>query len=500
MKKRVGFALVTAVVISAFLMTAIVGVSTVLVSQLRIQSQAGLSRKALYYAEAALQKYYQDACNKAATTDIRTALLNSPYYYSSLTSSYSSWSSDSEVVYKIAPDDTQSFTWVKAKQITGGYQFIAMGVVCNNKVSDLGYATLQDIASGTGAAGYTVLARRVVQLPASGLSIPEYSPFKYGLFAGSVITQHGSSTYKAPESLESDLLGIYAGDYLLMRNTTFSNYVDVGAHNTVIVGSAWKESPHSAQLTLSPVDLAFWQAQFQDFLSGNGVYSGTDSTHMNTNDLKVKAAIAEYLTGKPVGSGEPSGYLYTTPGEVAALWAALSSSTQPPTQPGSGPFSLSEGGISADQYAQLRNTFNTTVFYVQDSATVSGASIDEQNVYNGVLVSGGSLSCSTGVHDTISSDLLVRPVFISADDLTFNGSGVYQGSFYTSGNFTQNGSIKGLSGSIIAATGSITIDGSAGVSLINYAAGNIQLENGFHVSVTAQSGWREADLSTFSAF
>lgn len=491
MKKRVGFALVTAVVISAFLMTAIVGVSTVLVSQLRIQSQVGLSRKALYYAEAALQKYYQDACNEAATADIRTALLNSPYYYSSLTSSYS-WSSDSEVVYKIAPGDTQSFTWVKAKQITGGYQFIAMGVVCNNKVSDLGYATLQAIASGTGAAGYTVLARRVVQLPASGLSIPEYSPFKYGLFAGSVITQHGSSTYKAPESSESDPLGIYAGDYLLMRNTTFSNYVDVGAHNTVIVGSAWQESPHSAQLTLSPVDLAFWQAQFQNFLNGNGVYSGTDSTHMNTSDLGVRTAIGMYLTGKPVGLGEPSGYLYTTPGEVAALWAALNSSTQP----SSGPFS----GISAAKYAQLHNTFNTTVFYVQDSATVSGASIDEQNEYNGVLVSGGSLSCSSDVHDTISSDPLVRPVFISADDLTFNGAGVYQGSFYTSGNFTQNGRIDGLSGSIIAATGSITINGSAGVSLINYAAGNIQLENGFHVSVTAQSGWREADLSTFSAF
>lgn len=501
MKKRVGFALVTAVVISAFLMTAIVGVSTVLVSQLRIQSQAGLSRKALYYAEAALQKYYQDACNEAATADIRTALLNSPYYYSSLTSSYS-WSSDSEVVYKIAPGDTQSFTWVKAKQITGGYQFIAMGVVCNNSISGLAYGTLQAIANGTGPTGYTVLARRAVQLPTSGLSIPQYSPFKYGMFAGSGILQTGNSDYSAPGTSPSNVLGVYAGDRVVMKETTFSGCVDVGAHNTVNVKSAYLTSPHGAQLTLSAVDLAFWRTQFKDFVNGTGVYGGSTtpegdtSRYMDTSDAKVRTAIGKYLIGKAGGSGEPSGYLYTTPGEVAALWAALSLSTQP----GSGPFSLSGGGISAAQYTQLNSHFLTTVFYVRDSATSLDATLATEHgtcpQYNGVLVSPGSMLMLSGAN-TISS---TGAVFICEGDITFDGSGDYQGTFYTQGSFTQNGSTKHFSGSIIAGSGSVDLHGSGNISLINYAAGNIQLENGFHVSVTAQSGWREADLSTFSAF
>lgn len=524
--RRLGFALVSAVVIAAFLMTAVVGVSTILVSQLRSQSQQALSRKALYYAEAALQECFSAACDTGDTTGIRAALVGGdkgnnppPQSYPVLWTCTRSGDSGS-VLNSIAPGDKQSFTVVQAKPVTQGYQFIAMAVICDRDISGL---TATELQSGS---KYTVLARRIVQMGATGLSVPGgTSAFNYGMFAGSGVIQNGSSGYAAPYSTALDPLLIYAGATVDMHTTAFTGFVDVAAHSTVdvnkttnsgtIPGTNTTLAPHSAQLTLPSIDLAYWQSQFKAFLTGGPPYDGdtatkldasgntyTDAdTYMDTKHNGVADLVANYIPATqlvtapdPTGTYDFSTFQYATPSEVVQLWSDLSSH--------SGSFA----SLYADEtdhltWQQLVKTFAHTVFYVQDSATSLDETIaaDKQAPcpqYNGVLVCPGTLYSNCNEAPQYST----AGVFLCNEGITFDGSGTYQGTFYTTKGFRQNGSTKGFYGSIIAGTGNIDLNGSADVTLVNYAAGNLQLEGSFKVGVAAQSSWAEVDLPAWTAF
>jgi hypothetical protein len=496
MKKRTGrpgFALVTVIVLSAFLLVSIIGVGTVLTSQLQSQSQQVLSRKALYYAEAALQECFSAACDPNNTT-IRTKLLNGTTY----TGSWARSGDTGSVLSIIAPDDKQSFTVVKAKPVTVNsnkdFQFIAMAVICDHDISDLSVSDLQN------GIGYTVLSRRIVQLGATGLSVPGgMSTFKYGMFAGTGIIQNGNSSYTAPLSSQSDPLYIYAGDSVNMKVTTFTGYVDIAAHNTINIGGGDNTTlaPHSAEMALPPINLAYQQSQFVAFLLGLPPYDGdttvkqdadgntyTDAgLYMDTAHHSIAGIINHYIPFQSVNiSGYPL-YFYTTPAQVSTLWHDLSNRT--------GYFTSLDNAT----WQQLVNTFAHTTFYVQDSATSLNATIGSDQ-YNGVMVIPGSLNYSNGAANAYTT----AGVFLCNKNITFNGSGVYQGTFYTQGSFTQNGSTKGFYGSIIAGTGDIRLNGKGTIDLINYASGNLLLEDGFKVGLAAQSGWSETDLSAWTSF
>lgn len=468
--KRRGFALVSAVVISAFLMVAIVGVSAILTSQLRSQAQEGLSRKAFYDAEAALQRAFSAACDTGDTTGIYAALSGAtPARFESAAA--------------VVAGDSNSFTWIKAKPVFAGatllrYEFVAEGVVCDKNVSALSSAQLK---AGT---GYSVLSRRVIQLQAGAdFASKGGNAFDYGLFAGSGIIQNGKSSYHAPEGP----VDVYAGTNINMKTSSFDAGIDIYAHGTVDVKSySGVKQEHAEQVTLPPIDLAYWQTQFKAFLNGTAPYDGSDPAHMNTSSPLVRAAIASYLTGKNVTVAGYSGYLYTTAAEVAGLWQALS---QPAP---SGAF----GTLTATQYKQLHDTFSKTAFYVQDTASSLNATVPD-HAYAGVLVCPGTLSFDGHGGPPYSTGA----VFVSKGSLTFNGRGTFQGTFYTEGTFLHNGSTSELYGSVIALQGDIHFNGaSKDTNLVNYAAGVTELESEFSLSDKMGSGWSEVDLSTFSGF
>jgi len=474
MLKRQGFALLSAILIAAFMLAIVAGIGATLAAQMRAQAQAGVSKEAFYYAEAALQEAFLAACNSADNPEIRTYLLNP-------SKASLAWNENGVSVAHVS-SDVRAFTWVKAKVVSSKYEFIAEGVVCDRDVHAL---SATQLGAGT---GFNVLARRVITLTASGLSeTKQGSVFKYGLFGGGDIAQNGNSDYVGVPSG----IGIYADGNITMNGGTTLTGINVFAHGTVNVNlvDGTKEA-HARELTVAPIDFVYLQSQFVAFLNGTAPYDGTVVQHMNTSDGKVQTAIGKYLTGKAGGAEEPFGYLYTTPGEVAALWAALS----PATQPATGPFSLLGGGISEAQYTQLHGTFSTTVFYVQDAAGSLKATIPPNDV-SGVLVCPGALAFNA------KGSMGSGAVFICEGNLTFDGKGIFVGTFYTDGNaiFTQNGSGT-VKGSILAPNGSITFNGKEEVTLVNFAEGNFELDEHFQAVETLSSGWAEADDGAFKAF
>lgn len=489
MLKRQGFALISAILIVAFMLAMVAGIGATLTSQMRSQAQAGVSKKAFYYAEAALQEAFLAACNSADETGIRTYLLNP-------SNSSLAWNENGVYASRVV-GDARAFTWVKAKPVFTvddhghntttvlRYEFIAEGVICDSAL------TASQVSSGT---GFNVLARRVITLAASGLSVAKQgSVFKYGLFGGGSIAQNGNSNYKG----DPPGINIYSAGNITMNGGTTLTDINVFAHGTVNANvTDGTIEAHARELTVAPIDFAYWQSQFVAFLKGTSPYDGiipagsAVGEHMDTSDVKVRTAISKYLIGKASGVEEPFGYLYTTPGEVAALWTALSSVTQPET----GPFSLSEGGISEDQYAQLHGTFSTTVFYVEDFAGGLNVTIPPSDV-RGVLV------CPGGMTLNAKGNGGAEAVFICSGDLTFNGKGFFIGTFYTDGDaaFTQNGSGT-VHGSIIAPNGRITFNGKEDVTLVNFAEGNVELDEQFQSIETMSSGWAEADYGAFKTF
>lgn len=465
--KRQGFALISSIVIASFLLVTVVAVSAMLTSQLRSQSLEGLSRKAFYYAEAALQDSFSAACNTGDATGIRSALLGTtPVAY--------------DGPAKMVAGDSGSFTWIKAKPVFSGvtvvrYEFVAMGVVCDSSLSGLSSA---DLKAGI---GYSVLSRRVIKmLTAADFDSKDGNVFQYGLLAGSGIIQNGNSAYHAPQGP----VDLYAGTNITMKTSSFDADIDIYAHGTVKVKSySGVLQEHADQVTLPPINLAYWQTQFKAFLDGTAPYNGNPQ-YMDMRPQLVKDAVGKYISRKSATSG----YLYTTPSEVANLIAALK-------------FDFSDRKdlffLITDPvvYKQLQDTVSKTVFYVQDSASSLNATIPDRP-FSGVLVCPGQLTFdSKSVFDSTGA------VFMSKGNLTFNGSGKFQGTFYTEGTFLHNGSTSELYGSVIALQGDIRFNGaSKDTNLVNYAAGNTEAETQFSLTKPIGSGWSEVDLSKFSSF
>lgn len=469
--KRQGFALISSIVIASFLLVTVVAVSAMLTSQLRSQSLEGLSRKAFYYAEAALQDSFSAACNTGDATGIRSALLGTtPVAY--------------DGPAKMVAGDSGSFTWIKAKPVFSGvtvvrYEFVAMGVVCDSNLSDL---SSEELKAGT---GYSVLSRRVVEmLTAADFASKEGNAFQYGLFGGSGVIQNGSSAYHAPEGD----VDVYAGTNLTMKTSVFDDNIGVYAKGTAKIKNpdevrVFQEG--APQVTPPPINLAYWQTQFQAFLDGTAPYNG-DGVHMDTQPTDhplVNSAIQSIL--RPEGA---PGFKYVTPANVANLCAALAPAV---------PDALVWPGVDITIYQQLQSTLARTVFYVQDSASSLNATIPD-HPFSGVLVCPGQLTFDAkhGINfDTTGV------VFMSKGNLIFNGSGKFQGTFYTEGTFLHNGSTSELYGSVIALQGDIRFNGaSKDTNLVNYAAGNTEAESQFSLTKPIGSGWSEVDLSKFSSF
>lgn len=480
--KRRGFALLSAILIAAFMLAVVTGIGATLISQVRSQAQAGVSKKAFYYAETALQDSFSAACNPADSTGIRAYLL-------AASQSSLAWNKNGAYAVPVA-GDARAFTWVKAKKIFDSgnkflrYSFVAEGVVC-----DRSNLTRALFVAGT---GFNVVARRVIELGAGGLSAGDAgSIFNFGVFSGSGMVQKGLATYNAPLGPVT----IYAGTEIDLNNTTLGPGITAIAHDTVDVKD-WTIPPeeHGRQLVAPPIDLAYWQSQFVAFLNGTTPYDGTipsGSTvaqYMDTHIDAVRTAIQYYLTGKPVSVSGYSGYQYTTPLEVANLYAALAPAT--PT----GKFAT----LTTSQYKDVKDTFFRTVFYVQDSAGSLNATIPD-HPYSGVLVCPGTLGFdSKSVIDPPPSGA----VFMSKGDLTFNGAGKFQGTFYTEGNFIHTGNTEDFYGSIIALKGNVGLNGGGGqtFNLVNYAANDTELAMHFQAIETIGTGWSEADYLAFTGF
>ena len=223
--KRRGFALLSAILIAAFMLAIVTGIGATLASQVRSQAQAGVSKKAFYYAEAALQESFSAACN-SADTGIRPRLLGNPEPPHPVLPQ--AWPGQPGQI----PADIRAFTWVKAKPVFDSgnkllrYELIAEGVVCDRDVSTL---SSDELRAGT---VFNVLARRVITLAASGLSVSKQgSVFDYGLFAGLNITQNGHSDYQGnPSGID-----IYSDGDISMNGGTTLYGIDVYAHGTVDV-------------------------------------------------------------------------------------------------------------------------------------------------------------------------------------------------------------------------------------------------------------------------
>ena len=420
---REGFALITAVVISAAILATIVGIATLTVRETRVQAEQNLSDQALAVAERGLA----DVVSRFKT--------DKTPFVTDFIKNY-----DVNRVWELPPSSGtvsaggHAFYWVKVKVLQKGtaanpegkYEVYAAGFIAGESVSGKSSEQLKALAADR----TKVLARRVVQLTAEGNvdvtlgtlgspgspaipgspgspeipAIPAIPPsppdgtsaFDYGLFTGVNFEMSGSKNLANLST--GGTSGIYAAGNIepITGSPTFSDlqlYAEGSIDKDVAKMLAGSSEVHpgynvSPKPTFPDLNFEEYMDWFDAFVAGTAPFDGSKAGYPDLSNATVRSAVLAAL-GNPENNNvtvDGQSHHFVTP-------TALSSYTN---QVVSGSFVksvMSTVPVEAiPALIALPSTLSKSVFYVRTSVTDPNVTWQSNREYlAGVIVSSGNI-------------------------------------------------------------------------------------------------------------
>ena len=497
---RQGFALITAVVITAAILATIVGIATLTVRETRVQAEQNASDQALAVAERGLA----DVVSRLKT-DLAIEAIDRPKDVA--------W----EPRLSIDSDGTEvstvktgahSFYWVKVVPTSyenankdRDYAIYAAGFIVRPKITDdEGNTTYDSLALKALAASTTdVIARRIVSLTSYGIVKWETSegtplipgnpgtqgdlswPFSYGLFTGETFNMVGSKNLANVTT--SGTSGMYAvQDITMTSNHTLSN-ADLFAEHAIlaegitVVGGTLDSISHRpapGTATFPKLDLEAYMDLFDAFVSGTAPFNGSKDDYPDLSLANVRSAVLTAL-------GDPQNSNVTVDGQIHHFVtpASLSNYTD---QVVSGSLVASlEGSLKPNEIIALQalsSTLSKSVFYVRDSGGDKPKDADatwtsDRANLAGVIVCSGNVRF-TGCPDFASGQ--VAAILAQGNiDIAGSTKDVSRGIFYAEGTVKYAGGGKDNEGTgqfegQIISQGTVKFDGGGGVTFKNYSS------------------------------
>jgi len=514
---RQGFALITAVVISAAILATIVGIATLTVRETRVQAEQNASDQALAVAERGLA----DVVSRLRTDQV-IALPDSVPWEPSF-----SYGTTGTVNLS-----GHAFYWVKvvpkgAANTDRDYEIYAAGFIAGENISGKTSGQLKDLAADS----TKVLARRVVQVTGT-MSSSGPSAFDYGMFTGTSFSMVGSKDLANVTA--AGTLGIYATqDITMTSNHTLTDLQLYAEHAidasgvTVVAVPPTTPPPTLASIshpnwpstaTFPPLDLEKYMHLFDAFVAGTAPFDGHpvfDSNGVQTNVGYPDLSNATVRNAVLAAMGNPQSNNVTVGGQThhfviqdnqnwlsnyTAKVVALDTVTDTP--PGTLPGTLPS--LTLNQRIALKSTLSKSVFYVRTSATNENVKWQSDREYlAGVIVCSGTVDF-TGCPDFADGQ---KAAILAQGNIDIAGSTsgntAARGIFYSEGEVKYTGS-GWFDGQLISQD-TIRFTGSGDVTFEKYSSmfGNLlpggdttTVVNGFSQN---PSGWTEKDWSKFQS-
>jgi hypothetical protein len=506
---RQGFALITAVVISAALLATIVGIATLTVQETRSQAQQGVSGEALAIAERGLSDAVTQlraggtlATKVTALADTATAQL-----------------APSSGTGGTVSSTGHSFYWVmiqahNAPTATNRYYSIyAAGFIVGPVISSYTSAQLKTLATST----TDVLARRVVQVTGTigSTTVPGQgggsTAFDYGVFTGTNLTISGSGAVTNGTPPTS---GVFSANNITVSGSGAVTDVQLYAQATISHTGSGAVTPadlhpsytSATMPTFPTLNLSAYMNLFDEFVAGTAPFDGSVANYPDLSNLTVRSAVLTALGPPTTVTVSGKSHYFVTPTNLSTYISAVVS--------GNGALA----GLTSAQKTALKSTLCNSVFYVRDSATSANATWGGSNAINlaGVIVCSGDATFSGS--GAIGLAIANEPfAILDVGVIRISGSGAVNGGiFYDEGAdpVTGLGFISGsgaFQGQLICQN-NVQVTGSGADTLINYvnyasassAFGNL-LPGGSATSTTSSgftqqaSGWAEKAWTDFLA-
>lgn len=430
---REGFALITAVVISAAILATIVGIATLTVRETRVQAEQSASDQALTVAERGLA----DVVSRLKT-DLAIEAIARPKDVT--------W----EPPLSIDSDRTKhSFCWVKvvptgAANQDRDYEIYAAGFIAAEDISGKTSEQLKAIAADP----TKVLARRVVQLTSFGIMLTSStktkpdgpSAFDYGLFTGVDFTMSGSKNLLNMTTSEtSGTSGIYAAGNIepITGSPTFTNLdlyaegsIDKDVAKKMLVGSSTVNSGYNVGLkpTFPDLNLEAYMDLFDAFVAdpAKAPFDGSKTGYPDLSNASVRSAVLAALGNPQNNWVTVGGHHFVTPDKLSVYTDLVVNGTLPGLS--------SDPDVLSQQKSDLKTTLSRSVFYVRTSATDPNVNWQSARAYlAGVIVCSGNIKF-TGCPDFAEGQVAA---FLARGTIELAGSSAantpYRGIFYAEG-------------------------------------------------------------------
>jgi len=394
---RGGFALITAVVISAAILATIVGIATLTVRETRVQAEQNASDQALVVAERGLA----DVVSRLKT-DLAIEAIARPKDVT--------W----EPPLSIDSDGTKvstvktgahSFCWVKvvptgAANQDRNYEIYAAGFIVRPDIS----SSASSYLTATLAISTTdVIARRVVQLTSFGKMLTSStttkpdgpSAFDYGLFTGANFTMSGSKNLLNVTTSETS--GIYAVGNIepVTGSPTFTD-LQLYAEGSIDKDVAQKMLVDSSEVypgyTVSPkptfpdLNLEAYMDLFDAFVAdpAKAPFDGSKTGYPDLSNASVRSAVLTALGNPQNNWVTVGGHHFVTPDKLSVYTDLVVNGTLPGLS--------SDPVVLSQQKSALKSTLSKSVFYVRNSVTDPDVTWQSARAYlAGVIVCSGNI-------------------------------------------------------------------------------------------------------------
>lgn len=487
---RQGFALITAVIISAAILATIVGIAVLTVRETAVQADQSASDQALAVAERGLADFVSrfNASDQILVNQANTepgGVVWQPSFSSGTTGTVNLGG--------------HAFYWVKvipqgAANTTGSRDYVVYvaGFLVRPEISALSSDDLKTTLAGSTT---DVIARRIVRLtgtkPQRGAKAVA---FDYGLFTGGTFKINGGknlSNFTATETsgfyAAKDIQAPDAADSFTNLPLTAQGNINLSKNATRVnspVNPGYNQIPLP---TFPQLDLESYMDLFDDFVA-NPAKKPFDGTVSGYPDLSVSAVRTAVLTalGDPENNVATMGgqqHHFVTPGNLSSYTDAVANGTLP--------------GLSSypDALSQLKSTLSKSVFYVRNSTTDADAKWQSDRAdLAGVVVCSGAVTFS-GCPDFPDGQELALLAGGNIDIQGNNKNVPCSGFFYSEGTVKYTGG-SSFTGQIISQLDA-TLGGSGSVTFRNYASDFTEVLLPAVPFSARASGWTEGAWNDF---
>ncbi|PMP66980.1 MAG: hypothetical protein C0189_04035 [Caldisericum exile] len=485
--RRKGVALITVILISALVLTSIIGIVLKVVPEKAISNAQSTSQRALTAAEACVSQIAFDLRN----ADLGNNVINPPnvYHYLTVDNVKSIVKNGAGYILELNEASLSSSpdTYYKAKikrlskgDVNGwdpdtgldGDKTIFIGIYALGMVKQNGQIVSQ-------SAVYTEMAVTYHKktIPATQV-MPNSAVFNYGIFSGSDIAFNGNAQEVAGNVFANGNidLGPAKGKIRIAYDPTYGGGTAYAVGQITGKGVAQVGAkPGQNPIEFPMLNTDYYKAFALAFKTGQKPYDGSVSGFPNTTDPIVKSIIVSYL-----GSTYNS-----TINQIAAFYNDLSNK--------SGLFA----GLDVAKWQQLKSYAKNIVYFVEGDVHINGnVKLQGTIVINGNLIINGN--------STVDNDGALA-MLVNGNVELANGNALLKGIFYTTGSFTGGGTFD-LYGALVS-KGAVNLNGTYNVyyrpvdmsnlSIVGTPGSSGSVQNIITSAEQSGNAWRKISIDDF---